>query len=221
MMALLYVVFFTAYFGIAYRLATSVGALLRRKGVSTRMASLASVLVVVFAVVAIFGDAIPIWYTHHRLCESEGGLKVNLTPEEWANANSEAFDEIRKSAWSEPRSFPVEVDGGFKISRFEWTKGFVVQREESISRNYGYRNSIEVTRVIYTPTKQELFVLTDFNGGAGDNSPAIGANSLNDYKIWTKTGSCERAHPNMIGKFRYFGRSFNELYGVISGWSEK
>lgn len=221
MMALLYVVFFAAYFGLAFRLATLVGAFFRRKGVSSSRASLATTLVVVFSVAAMFGDAIPIWYTHHRLCESEGGLKVNLTPEEWAKKNPDAFHDLETLAQTGPGSFPVEVVGGIEISRHEWTKGFVVQREVSLSRNYGYRNAIEITRVIYAPTKQELFVLTDFNGGAGDKSPAIGADSLNDYKIWTKTGSCERAHPNMVGKFRYLGRSFDDLYRVISSWSEK
>lgn len=220
MMALLYLLVFGFYFAIVFVLARAGFRFLRRHGKGRLPAVTFAVAIAFSGFAAIFWDAIPTWYTHHHLCETEGGLKVYMTPEQWAKENPEAFTQVRAAAGREQTS-RIEVTPQLRRSRVESTEGFVYEYLDQRGRNYAFHTGIETERLIFKPTGQILFEKTDFNSAAGNNSLAVGANSLADYKFWTVTGGCESAYPEMKQKFTYEGHGFGYFLGQIEGWNRK
>lgn len=220
MMALLYLLVLGLYFAIVFVLARTGFRFVRKRGKGALLAGAFAGVIGFAGVAAIFWDAIPTWYTHHHLCETEAGLKVYLTPEQWAKENPEAFARVRAAAGREQTS-RLEVTPQLRRSWVESTEGFVYEYLDQRERNYAFHTGIERERLIFKPTGQILFEKTDFNSAAGNNSLAVGANSLADYKFWTVTGGCERAYPEMKKKFQYNGQTFSELQKQIIDWNKK
>jgi len=227
MMALAFLLVLGIYFGMAALLARFVFRFVRSHvsalGMGRFLGGSLAFAIVFGAVASVFWDAIPTWLTHRRLCETEAGLKVYMTPEQWAKANPEAFAKVREAAGRKPdRRFEDTRD--VNHSWTESTLGFEYEYFDERKRDYAFQTGREIVRMTYKPTGQVLFEKVDFHSGAGRNSLANGASTLADYKFWTVTGNCERAHPGnpeIKEKFRYQGMSFDDLHKQIFDWNKK
>jgi len=169
---------------------------------------------------AVFWDAIPTWYTHHHLCKTEGGLKVYITPEQWAKENPEAFARVRAAAGGQQTRRSEDTRETWH-SWVETTQDFTYEYFDRRARDYAFHTGISRQKMIYKPTGQVLFEEVDFYSSAGKNSLAGGANSFADYKFWTVTGGCERAYPDMKNKFQHKGLTFSDLAKQIYDWNQK
>ncbi len=205
------------YLAIALFFSKKVYRYLEKRGKGRVIASAAAGLIVFLAIAMVFWDAVPTWYTHHRLCESEFGLKVHMTPEEWAKNNPERISQIqpvsKSSSGDIQRTARIEIDIDHINSEFD----LVVERE----KDYGFGVMRERRRFVDSKTGQVLTEDVDFAGGVSGGSIATGANSLADYKFWLTTLRCGFAYPEMRARFDADRKVSGEIYNTILEWSKK
>ncbi|QLI81220.1 hypothetical protein HZU75_06560 [Chitinibacter fontanus] len=223
MIALLCLIFLVGYFWLIFKLTRWFYRSACNKGIPSSLARLLGGLVAVAGLAVVFWDAIPTWYTHYHLCETEAGLKVYQTPDEWMKENPEQFTQVRAAAGREFKDAIRSRDrtATEEISRTELTKDFVYEDRRYLTWNYAFHTRRFNERIVYKPTGKILFENTDFFSASGSGSLANGANSLADYKFWNVTGSCERAYTGMSEKFKFRGLTFNDFDKVIEGWNKK
>ena len=217
LMAMLFV--FAVYLAIFYLVARLLNRFCQRRG-KNALGKLVGGLVMFSAFALVFWDAIPTWYTHHRLCETEAGLKVYMTPEEWARMNPEAYSKVRSAA-GRTQTRRSENNTHEIHDWVESTPDFVYEYFHSWDRDYAFNTGIEYQKMIFKPTGKILFEEVNFYSSAGKNSLANGANSLSDYKIWATTGSCDVAYTETKSKFTHNGKTFSELQQQIIDWNKK
>lgn len=165
----------------------------------------------------VFWDAIPTWYTHHRLCSTEAGLKVYQTPEDWAKENPERYQKGRaanKRVIAKYRNDSSEADHSF----IEYPSGLVFEYYNSRQKSYAFNTDIRRERVTDKITGKILFEEVEFYSRSGKNSLADGANSFADYKFWTVTGKCAPGYPRGVGRFEYNGMGMSNFLKTIEGW---
>ena len=208
------------YLAIARYLSKKVYQHLEERGKGRLLASMAAGLVKVLAIALVFWDAVPTRYTHRRLCETEAGLKVYITPEEWANKNPGAFEVVRAAAGRQ-QTRQSEDTARAMHGWVESTQGFVYEYFHQWTRDYAFNTGIARRKMIYKPTGEILFEEVNFYSSAGRNSLANGANSLADYKFWTVTGSCDDAYKEMKSKFTHNGQTFSDFQQQIIDWNDK
>lgn len=168
----------------------------------------------------VFWDAIPTWYTHRHLCDTEAGLKVYQTPEEWAKENPERY-QMARAATERVIARRSNNDLEAIHSFTEFSSGLNLELYSSRQRNYAFNTGVVRERVFDSVSGKVLFEVTDFHGGAGSRSLAVGASSFADYKFWTVTGRCSRAYPSMDDRFKYQGRTLSDFLKVMEGWNER
>lgn len=208
---------FVIYFAIAFYLARKLYRHTQERGKGRLAASAVAGFVLFLAVAVVFWDAVPTWYTHHRLCKTEAGLKVYVTPEEWAKNNPERFAQIQpvpKTSSGEIRkTAQIELDIDHINSEFD----SVVERE----KDYGFGVMRIRHRFIDSKTGQILTEDVDFAGGVSGGSIATGTNSLADYKFWLTTLGCGFAYPEMRGRYDADRKVGGKIYNTILEWSKK
>ena len=220
MIALIYLLVFVLYFAIVFVLARAGFRFLRNHGKGRLWGGMFAAFIVLSGLGAVFWDAIPTWYTHHHLCETEAGLKIYITPDQWAKENPEAFAQVRAAA-GQQQTRRSENTAAAMHSWVEIAQGFSYEDFHQWARDYAFHTGISRQKMIYKPTGQILFEEVNFYSAAGKNSLAVGANNFADYKFWTVTGGCERAYPDMKNKFQYEGLTFSDLAKQIYDWNQK
>jgi len=170
----------------------------------------------------IFWDTIPTYFVHSKLCKTEAGLKVYQTPNDWAEKHPAEFLELKENSEGKlhSKNSTSEYVGYEQVYKYLLGRYFVLETRITNGFNYAYNNRRVKESLIYKPTGQVMFEVTDFFGFAGSRSIAVDGGSFNDYKIWTATGSCERSG-GAAEKFYNDGRSFSDLMKIIYGWSAK
>lgn len=167
----------------------------------------------------IFWDFIPARYTHYRLCNTEAGLKVYQTPEEWAKENPERY-QLARAATKRVIARRSNDSSEAIHSWTEFASGLEFEFYHQRKQNYAFHTGVERERVIDKTTKKILFEVFDFYSAAGTKSLAVGASSFADYKFWTVTGRCARAYPSMSDRFKYNGNSFSDFLITMEGWNK-
>lgn len=218
MIALVFLVMFIGYFWLIFIFVRKGYCFVRERGKGRLLGGAVSILIIFALLAPIFWDAIPTWYTHHHLCETQAGLKVYMTPDQWAKTNPEAYARIRESAgYPEDRtSKKTELKN---ISSYHLNSEFDVIYE--VEKNYGFGVRRDYSRLVNVKTGQLLAERIDFYGGASGGSISTGANSLADYKIWLKTGGCVRAYPDAKIETKYNGKTFGNIQEELLGWNKK
>ena len=217
MIFLAFLFVFFLYLAIASYLARKLHRYIQERGIGRWTARTAAGLVMFLAIALVFWDAIPTWYTHHRLCQAEFGLKVYMTPEEWAKNNPERFAQIQpvpKSSSSERR----------KSARIETVIHHINSEFDSVNereKDYGFGVMRTRHRFVDSKTGQFLTEDVDFYGGVSGGSIATGAKSLADYKFWLKTLGCGFAHPEMRARYDADNKVAGKIYNTILEWGEK
>lgn len=214
LLALLFV--FAIYLAVFWFVARVINRLCQRRGQRV-LGKLIGGLIMFSAFALIFWDAIPTWYTHHRLCETEAGLKVYVTPEEWAKNNPERFAQIqpapKSSSGQRRKTNRIELNIDHINSEFD----SVVERE----KDYGFGVTRRRQRFVDSKTGQILTEDVDFFGGVSGGSIATGANSLADYKFWLKTLGCGFAYVEMRPRYDADRKVSGKIYNTILEWSKK
>lgn len=206
-----------AYLAIALFFSKKVYRYLEKRGKGRLVASVAAGLIVFLAIAVVFWDAWPTWYTHRRLCHTEFGLKVYMTPEEWAKNNPERFAQIRPapkpSVWEKIKTPRVETSIEHLNSEFDQ----VTEHE----KDYGFGVMRNRYRLIDSRTKQVLTESVDFYGGVTGGSIATGTKSLADYKFWLTTLGCGFAYPDLRAKYDKDIKEVGEIFSTIQDWGKK
>lgn len=184
------------------------------------LARLLSGLILLGGFGVVFWDAIPTWYTHYKLCETEGGLKVHKTPQQWMIENPERYRKVLENAGYHADARHIN-NGVYKTTIIYPAYGFRSEYTRSIERSYAFHNGIQINRLYDDISGQLMLENIDFHGGSGNASLANGANDLSAYKFWTQTGFCEAAYPEMEDKYHYHGLSFDGIYSAIAKWNKK
>lgn len=213
LVAMLFV--FAVYLAIFYFVARLLNRSCQRRG-KNAFGKLIGGFVMFLAFALVFWDAIPTWYTHHRLCQTEFGLKVYMTPEEWAKNNPERFAQIQpapKTSSGEVRKNDrIEIDIDHINSEFD----SVNERE----KDYGFGVMRIRHRFVDSKTGQVLTEDVDFAGGVSGGSIATGANSLADYKFWLTTLRCGFAYPELRARYDADRRVGGKIYNTILNWAK-
>ncbi len=203
---------FAVYLLVVYGFARLVRRVLENRG--KHLAGRVMVWFIMFSSIAvIFWDAIPTWLTHRRLCETEFGLKVYMTPEEWIKNNPERFARIEPVDSSSSREWKT----GVRIEHLNSDFDDVWFRE----MGYGFGVARDRYRLVDRKTGQVLAEMVNFYGGVSGGSIATGANSLADYKIWLKTGGCESVSVESREKYQAYNKAAGELFKKVRGWGNK
>lgn len=169
------------------------------------------------SIAVIFWDAIPTWVTHRRLCETEFGLKVYMTPEEWIKRYPERFAQIQpvpKTSSHEMRLTP-KIEARIEHLNSEFDD--VWERE----KDYGFGVLRDRYQIVDRKTGQILAERVDFAGGVSGGSIATGANSLADYKFWLKTHGCDSAYVELREKFDADNKAAGVIFNTVREWGKK
>jgi len=217
MIALLFLVIMIGYLWLMFFLARKGYRFIQERG-KGRLLSCAIALLIGLAVLApIFWDAIPTWYTHEKLCRSEFGLKVYMTPEEWIKKYPERFAQIQpvpKSSSHETRQTPkIETRIEHLNSEFD----SVWERE----KDYGFGVLRNRYLLVDRKTGQVLAEDIDFAGGVSGGSIATGANSLADYKFWLTTLDCGFAYTDLRSKYDADNKAAGVIFNTVREWGKK
>jgi hypothetical protein len=207
---------FAVYLLVFYGFARLVRRVFEKRG--KHLAGRVMVWFIMFSSIAVvFWDAIPTWLTHRRLCETEFGLKVYVTPEEWVKNNPERFSQI-KPVSGLPSSETI------KSSRIETRVEHINSEFDTVwSREMGYGFGVLRDRyqLVDRKTGQVLAEMVNFYGGVSGGSIATGANSLADYKIWLATGSCKPASADVRAKYQEQIDAAGKLFNKVRDWGNK
>lgn len=204
------------YLAIALFLSKKVYRYLEKRGKGRLVASAAAGLIVFLAIAVVFWDAWPTWYTHRRLCHTEFGLKVYMTPEEWAKNNPERFAQIQPVPEFSSRETRTAHRVETRITPINSEFDSVIEDEQ----DYGFGVMRTRHRFVDHKTGQILTEDIDFFGGVSGGSIATGANSLADYKFWLRTLGCGFAYPEMRAKYDADRKAGGKVYNTILEWSK-
>jgi hypothetical protein len=155
---------------IGYRLAA-------RSGWQKSRRRLVALVVFLAIFLPMFWDWLPTVWLHSYYCEKYGGLTVNKTPQQWAQANPGALERITRpegslqtGAWPK---YSMKLSERFRLD--------IESREKALS----LREHDE--RIVDVKTEEVLVRLVDFSTGEGLRRLA----NFRDIKIWMHRGSCE------------------------------
>lgn len=207
---------FAVYLLVVYGFARLVRRVLENRG--KHLAGRVMVWFIMFSSIAvIFWDAIPTWLTHRRLCETEFGLKVYMTPEEWVKNNPERFAQIKPVSQSSSREMKTSPGVEIRVEHLNSDFDKVWDRE----MNYGFGVLRDRKQLVDRKTGEVLAEMVDFAGGVSGGSIAVGANSLADYKLWLKTGRCNYASSDEQSKYEAHIKASGEIFNKVRDWGKK
>jgi hypothetical protein len=133
----------------------------------------------------LFWDAIPTLWMHRHYCESEAGLKIYKTLDQWKAENPGEVESLVKVPVSENAVTVTGVTRGYQLNqRFRW------EIRESI-RWFGIGMYDE--RLVDTKNGEVLAKFVDFSTRI-PNWVESGLHSLRDIKFWMDRNFCEYDH---------------------------
>ena len=207
---------FAIYLSVFYFVARLFNRFCQRRG-KNRLGKLIGGLIMFGSVAIIFWDAIPTWKTHDHLCHTEFGLKVNMTPEEWAKKYPDRFAKIQPV----PEHSSSEIT---KIPRIETRIKHLNSEFDSVTERemeYGFGVMRERYQLVDSKTGQILAEDIDFAGGVSGGSIATGANSLADYKFWLTTLGCGFAYSDLRSKYDSDNQAAGNIFNTVREWGKK
>lgn len=145
----------------------------------------------------IFGDLVPTIVAHKQYCEKEAGFKIYVTPEQWAQENSDLSETLA------PHKESISHDNMWSINNRFATDFKLHLMSDSIVRK-------KVSSFIDTNTKKVLAEDIDFSRGYGYYHPR----SANALKLWLNSPSCysiERLKQNKIERVEFFNKFKTKL----------
>lgn len=215
MILVAFILAFAIYLSIFWFVARWLTRYCQRRGKHT-LGRWISGLVMFSAFALIFWDAIPTWYTHHRLCKAEAGLKVYMTPEEWTNKYPERLALIQTT----PEASSRRMEKPPRINIRIYPINSQIDSVHEDETGYGFGVMRLRRRYVDAKTGEVLAEDVDFAGGVSGGSIATGANSLADYKFWLTTFSCGDAYRELREKRQADDRAFGNIYRTIHGWNK-
>ncbi len=174
-------------------------------------------LVMFFSIAVIFWDAVPTWVNHRHLCETESGVKVYMTADEWKKKYPDRYLAIT----SLPKHEKEEVSKSEKHTKEKRPINSDFEMVYDDTRKYKFGVNRRKHSLIDRKTGEVLYEHIEFAGGVSGGSIATGANSLNDYKFWLKTNVCSSAYPSLRTRDEDALKIAGEIFEEISSWGEK
>lgn len=216
MILIAFLFFFVIYLFVIYLISSIFNKICKRQG-KIILGKVLSSIIMFGAVAIIFWDAIPTWRNHKNLCHTEFGLKVYMTPEEWAKKYPERFSRI------EPAPEHLSSERIIKPRREISINHLNSEIDSIYVREMEYKLGVMRDRrqFIDSKTGEILADFIDFAGGVSGGSIATGANSLADYKFWLTTLGCGFAYSDLRDKYDSDIKSEGKIYDAMSEWGKK
>jgi hypothetical protein len=206
---------FAVYLLVFYGFARLVRRVFEKRG--KHLAGRVMVWLIMFSSIAVvFWDAVPTWINHRRLCETESGVKVYMTSDEWKKYPDRY---LHVQSVTNSMSREVVSNDRVKTSIRRLNSDFNLVVEDEI--NYGLGVTRERIRLVDSKTGDVLYERVDFAGGVSGGSVAIGANSLSDYKFWLKTNGCGSLGADLYKNIDADKELAGATFKAVSNWGEK
>lgn len=206
---------FSIYLAVFGFIARLINKYCQRHG-KKKLGKLLAGLIMISAFAIIFWDAIPTWRNHKYLCHTEFGLKVYMTPEEWAKKYPERFANI-KSVKIKLKNIEKNKQIEVQLKRLNSEIDFIIKDENG----YEFGVTRVQRQIVDHQTGEILYENTNFYGGVSKGSISVGANSLDDYKFWNTKLGCEFEYLGLREKAESDKKTTEIIYNIINKWSEK